>query len=319
MPLLSPNLEDTFNQGAFPRGGVQYGVVEPARHDAFDAPNPSQIKPPKTPADRSVPIERGAWTPFWLHWAVVLAFGVLFLSLLAALIILRQYAEEHNGISTEISSNHYYWTYGPTALLIIVVALWRQVDYTCRRLTPWEELSNKNSSTGLLLDYISPFLLTSFYRAIKFRHWSVVSSLAGFMLLKLITIFSTGLLELSSTLLSSDGVHLQALPIISAEPLCDAGYCSLTNLTIDPVLEYIGILNSRLPYPQGTTSESAFEMVGIPKTIPDGAIITANVPGFYPKFDCQVATIHNNSGFPSRYDFVSSHETPNGDNLKITT
>jgi hypothetical protein len=242
---------------------------------------------------------------------------------LIGLVLLYYFARKYHGISTQISSNHYYWTYGPTTILMVVVALWRQVDYTCRRITPWEELDNQQIKTqkSLLLDYVSPFLLNSLLRAIRYQHWSVVLSLVGFMLLKLITIFSTGLLVLSSTLMSDQGIQLQTSSIISAEYYCNYSSitCNYSSPSIDAYMEFLGILNDRLPYPSGTTSTSVFESIDLSKSIPEGAIITSTVPGFYPVFDCQVATVHDNAGFPTRdnFTFYGSTVSANPFNVSI--
>ena len=205
-----------------------------------------------------------------------------------------------------------------------IVALWRQVDYACRRLAPWEELAQEqtNEEKSLLLDYISPFLLTSLYRAIKFRHWSVVASLLGFMLLKVITVFSTGLLVLSSTQLHDYGHVFETSSIVSAKSYCgDTKPCNYTKAANNLGLEYQAILEGRLPYPLGTTSTSTFDIIDTAGLQSD-AIVTTTVPGFYPKFECQVATIHNNSGFPSQgdFDFYGNGSTSlSGDGFNIST
>lgn len=318
VPLLSSQPENGVTADATPENASNHTTPRRPLNDSLDVDHSTHAVLLKQANVGYNYTKNSAWTPFWLHWAVLLAFSALFLSLLVGLILLYYFARKHNGISTQISSNHYYWTYGPTSLLMVVVALWRQVDYTCRRLVPWEELGGQvNTQRSLLLDYISPLLLTSLFRAIKFRHWCVVTSLVGFMLLKLITIFSTGLLVLSSTHLSDQYAHLQASHILSAKSHCGTGYefCNYTDLSIDPVLDYYAILNNRLPYPQGTTSTSMFELVGIVEPVPDGAIITTNVSGFYPDFDCRVATVHNNSGLPPKDDFLTGYNYETVDSI----
>lgn len=73
------------------------------------------------------------------------------------------------------------------AVLVIVVALWNQVDYACKLLAPWQEMRQGPSvaSKTLLLDYISPWIPSVLLTAFKNGHWAVFASSTGFALLKL--------------------------------------------------------------------------------------------------------------------------------------
>ncbi|KAJ9612869.1 hypothetical protein H2200_002810 [Cladophialophora chaetospira] len=285
------------------REDVTSATVNDREAPPFRSNNQLTANRPKVSEHNTTSSPIKGWSPFWLGTSVLIAFSVLFLLLIIGLVLLYYFAKKNNGISTQISSNHYFWTYGPTAVLMLVTALWRQVDYTCRRLTPWEEFLHQqpDEKKSLLLDYISPFLLISLWRAIRFQHWSVVIGLSGFMLLKLITVFSTGLLVLSPTLLSHPDAEFQTSSIISAKSYCPSSSttCNHTYPTVDAVLEFWGLLNDRLQYPEGTSGSSLFELIDIPARTPEGAVITTTVPGFYPTWTCEQAVIHNNSGFPS--------------------
>lgn len=59
------------------------------------------------------------------------------------------------------------------------------MDFANKILMPWEELRTGPSSADktLLLDYISPLLPVSLWRAIGNRHWAVVMSIAGQLLI----------------------------------------------------------------------------------------------------------------------------------------
>ena len=135
------------------------------------------------------------WNPTWLSTTSLFGFTMMFIALATALILLWHYSSGSDGFAL-ITSNHYSWTYGPTAILVAVASLWRQVDFWCKALAPWDELHNGDATVAksLLLDYISPIQLTSLTRAIRNRHVSVIATILGFTLLKLITIVSTGLL-----------------------------------------------------------------------------------------------------------------------------
>ena len=75
-----------------------------------------------------------------------------------ALILVWHTVATSAGLSIRIIQNHYVWTYGPTAVLVIVISFWRQVDYYCKARTPWQEMRNgaTKASRSMLLDYISP-------------------------------------------------------------------------------------------------------------------------------------------------------------------
>lgn len=144
------------------------------------------------------------WNPIWLHSLLLSAFVLLFLALLSGLVILWYFAKQENGISTTTTTNHYAWTYGPTGLLVIIAAGWKQVDFHCRNLAPWSRLRDGLASarSGLLLDYVSPILPKALANAGKNREWAVLASGIGLLLLRIVIVFSTGLLVLTPTTVS---------------------------------------------------------------------------------------------------------------------
>lgn len=139
------------------------------------------------------------WTSVWLRKRTLLALAALFTSLAASLIAVWLANRSQHGFRPVLSKNHYAWTYGPTAVLVVVLTLWRQVDYHCKLMQPWQELRHgpADAERSMLLDYLSPLNITSFFRAVRHRHVSVAASIAGFAILKLVIVFSTGLLTLT--------------------------------------------------------------------------------------------------------------------------
>ncbi len=73
------------------------------------------------------------WNSLWLSHMVLGSIASVFALLAIALALLWRFVTRDSGIPL-ITSNHYSWTYGPTALLVIVVAFWRQVDYHCKAI-----------------------------------------------------------------------------------------------------------------------------------------------------------------------------------------
>ncbi|KAI1066779.1 hypothetical protein LB506_012078 [Fusarium annulatum] len=133
--------------------------------------------------------------PFWLRKSALLIFALVFAILAASLIALKCVSDSKDGFPLNFSSSEYSWTYGPTAVLIIVLSFWRRVDYYYKAAQPWRELQSGPvlGSRSLLLDYVSPFQLQSVYRAFKFRHYRVFATIISFFLLKSIILVSTTL------------------------------------------------------------------------------------------------------------------------------
>ena len=127
------------------------------------------------------------WRPLWLRKWVLAIFAILFAVLLVALLVVRYYVHRDQGLAVAQSTSHYVWTYLPTTVLVVLVALWRPVDYYCKSLTPWAELWKlpTTASKSVLLDYISPFQILSCIRALSHGHWAVFASIVAFFILKL--------------------------------------------------------------------------------------------------------------------------------------
>ena len=66
---------------------------------------------------------RRLWTPIWLKKRTLVAFVVLYLILLLNVILLWRVSRHRNGFTPQIFTNRYTWTYGPTAVFVIVVGL----------------------------------------------------------------------------------------------------------------------------------------------------------------------------------------------------
>lgn len=126
------------------------------------------------------------WIPIWLSKIVLICFLLLFAALLTGLLLIWHWNLEKNGFYVAPSTSPYTWTYGPTAVLVIVISLWRMVDFNCKSLTPWDELRRGPvvASRSLLLDYLSPFQLSSLLKALRNGHVAVMSTIAGFVILK---------------------------------------------------------------------------------------------------------------------------------------
>ncbi|KAJ4038290.1 hypothetical protein NW756_008576 [Fusarium oxysporum] len=140
--------------------------------------------------------------PFWLSKYALLMFCVIFITLAASLIVLKYVSDAQDGFPLNFSSSEYTWTYGPTAILVIVLSLWRRVDYYFKSAEPWRELQSGPvvASKSLLLDYVSPFQPFSAFHAFRIGHYRVVATILSFFILKGIILISTTLFSVQSSL-----------------------------------------------------------------------------------------------------------------------
>ena len=144
----------------------------------------------------------------WLSATTLLLITLLFIILGIGLLLVWHYNTERNGF-TLVTSNHYTWTYGPTAILVVVVALWRQVDSQCKAIAPWAVLHRQptKASQSILIDYISPIQTSSLWKSLKNKHFTVAAGIVGFVLLKVVTLISTGLFILVPEVLQHSGSY----------------------------------------------------------------------------------------------------------------
>ncbi|SPJ88779.1 uncharacterized protein FTOL_12673 [Fusarium torulosum] len=133
--------------------------------------------------------------PFWLTKPALILFFSTFVACAASLIILDRFMEARHGLPLNLSSSEYSWTYGPTALLVVILSFWRRIDYYYKSVQPWRELQHGpvQASRSVLLDYLSPLQLQSMFRAFTMSHYPVAATILSFFLLKIIILVSTTL------------------------------------------------------------------------------------------------------------------------------
>lgn len=139
------------------------------------------------------------WTPTWLRRRSLSALAALFACIATSLVVLWAVNNSSHGFRPLLSINNYAWTYGSHAILVCVLTLWRQVDYYCKLMQPWQDLTKGevDAKRSMLLDYLLSMLITGFVQAVRHRHGSVAASIVGFGILKAFILLSTGLLILT--------------------------------------------------------------------------------------------------------------------------
>jgi hypothetical protein len=236
------------------------------------------------------------WNTKWLRPATILSLGVLNIALLVNLVLLFHFVQQNNGLSTQLSSNHYSWTYGPTALLVLVLGLWRQVDFACKILSPWKKLAGgaSNAIDTLLLDYISPIVPTVIWSAVCKRDWGVLASSCGVLLLRVVIIFSTGLLVLTPTPMSDYESTFLVNTKFSGSAYDPDSITS--TLGGSAGMAYYGIWKEGLAYPYGAAGSFAYETIAPYSPVANSTLIAA-VNGFYPELDCRITPLTSNISF----------------------
>ncbi|KAI0550611.1 hypothetical protein F4679DRAFT_199337 [Xylaria curta] len=260
------------------------------------------------------------WRPLWLRKVVLFAFMAIFLISALGLVLIWYLAQCYDGIPLTITTNHYAWTYGPTAVLTVIVSLWRQVNYCSMINQPWQELHNgpQQASKTVLLDYVWPFQLTSFITALKNRHLNVALTILIFALLKLVMVISTTLFVLgSSTSSQSIDVNLvtkfaipQDLdPLGSVYPLIG---------TSDPVWDYHILRDQYRDMAPPVQLSTAFTNYSITSKLPDSAgEASIQVDVFQLNVTCEIPTIHWSQVSPGRFNVTLNTSSCNIGTVKI--
>lgn len=235
------------------------------------------------------------WRPLSLRrWYLLLLF-LIFSALWASLLILRHLNTSEDGFRLTITSNHLAWKYGPTGILVIAVSLWRQVDYHCKSLQPWQNLVKGTSTAeqSLLLDYLWPLQVESFWVAIRSHHWRVVFSTGGFMILKFVTLVSTALILAVDTLIPME-VDIRFDNRMS---LTASG-----NETLEPLDAYLGLLGGSISPTEGVQGGLVFRTFDLIDNTTTLNSITTPVRVFVPRMECEEAEVKLVSFNKTTYD-----------------
>ncbi|PVH95147.1 hypothetical protein DM02DRAFT_691295 [Periconia macrospinosa] len=257
-------------------------------HSTSDTTSEEQKGDARTPF--LSPKDHPGWTPTYLRARTLIGFVIVYLLLLIGVIVLAVVDAKRNGITTARSSEHYLWTYGPTAILAVVAALWGQVELRTKQAMPWAVLQRRPTAASktLLLDYVTPSLLESLYGAMRSAHWPVAIAITSSLLLKLLTVASTGLLILQKT-----PVVRYDCPLSAVDDF--ANHLNTTVTGSAPVLAVQAIQNNTIGYPGGTTRDAAFQTSAPPLSLRnvDGVLVEFVAKTFTAGLQCETAKIIN--------------------------
>ncbi|KAM0431010.1 hypothetical protein ACHAPT_005647 [Fusarium lateritium] len=245
------------------------------------------------PAKGQDGLRQHMWTPMWLSKTVLLIFALAFVCMMLATGLLYHFSKANNGISTQKETNHYGWKYGPTALLVVVGALWKQVDHHNKMLVPWKELQQgpAPADKSLLLDYVSPLVPNALWKAIKNRHWAVALSIAGHLLILGTTVFSTGLLILEPTEVTKANEDFAVKSEFRVKDPKDVDLA----FKVGPAAAqlYYGIHFQGLQYPAGTSENLILPELQLPNGVSDDLNYTLTTEGIRVDLDCEILPVTN--------------------------
>ncbi|KAJ8132865.1 hypothetical protein O1611_g763 [Lasiodiplodia mahajangana] len=304
------------NDGEFPRDAPDnhnYELLDTSAPISLTPPSalrPSRIHESDSTKSKA---NQSLWESPWLNKKILFGFSTLFTLLWIGLIILWQFDAHNNGIEITLSTSHYAWTYGPTAIIATIVVVWRRVEYHCKVIQPWKEMKHHTlgASQNLLLDYVSPLQFITLYKSLRNRHWLTALGVLTFAILKLAMLFSTALLI--STPTSDDSCLVPVT--VDSNFNTTALWATIPNLerTLGDGTSYVVLGNpSSLAYSL-VAPESIYKFEGVmkkdPKDFPgierdivfqtfaplpttrNMTRIFANVRAFIPNITCEVSQV----------------------------
>lgn len=235
------------------------------------------------------------WNPFWSSPALLFAYSTVLASLSATTVVLWRLSVSNHGFPL-LTANNYAWTYGPTAVLTVIMSIWNQTTYCCKLLEPWKEL--KTGPLGpektVLLDYISPILPVNLWKATRFRHAPVLVAIYAGIILRIVTVASTGLLSPVKTPMPFQNITLEALTTFNTDNY-DLGV-GMSDSLRESAINYkaYALIADNLPFPDGIQPSLAFQRFGLPDNSTANRTLSsvrATVEAFKPIIQCEEASM----------------------------
>ncbi|KAK7977003.1 hypothetical protein PG988_004493 [Apiospora saccharicola] len=176
---------DTDIDGAGRQPSLRVSSGEPPIADTT-RPDPADITPHRRPS--------------YLRRRVLLAFLVIFVLMAAAVETLFFVSKQNNGIAPAAPNQHCLWTYGPSAILTVLAAMWSRVEYQSKLVVPWIRPSQPGvpASRSILRDYISQFPQFALFTSLLDHDFLVSITIATSITITIAIVVSTGLITLTT-------------------------------------------------------------------------------------------------------------------------
>ena len=274
-------------------------IVQPTRSSTFPRskqaeyaalPNPHEHEP----VQKSYGEPPKFWQPIWLRRVSLILTVVLLLLLIVALVVTCNNVETNDGYHISAGTSHYLWTHIPTLIIVLVVILWRQIDYHVKELMPWQALAMGPESPfdSLLVDYISVFQIVSFLAAFKRLHVPVLITITGFVISLGVAIASTGLF-FSQLKDFRDNFPTVLTTSFDAAAL-DPAIFNTNSFPNSSVYAYVQSVVNGLGPQLGVGSGFAYLMPVLrsqSKAVPPNSTFTATMDTFVPSISCRAANV----------------------------
>ncbi|KAI8947774.1 hypothetical protein F4801DRAFT_559592 [Xylaria longipes] len=254
----------------------QYESVLSAESQADVSPLQASLGPSHDSASSCL-----CWRPFYLRRFVLLGFISVFILIVVTIEVLLAVSNRDHGLATSTSAQHYLWTYGPTAFLTGVAALWARTEYQSKLVAPWIRLSQNAApaSHTLLLDYVSQFSLFAIFRSLSKGDFTVSITLTVSIILKILIIISTSLISLSWI-----GRNHDSYPMLLRDGFIDSNAkLSTTGNLATYMLQ--GLRDQNLTLPEGISSDYSFQSVQT--NLPDTSETQVTVDGLVNSLNCE--------------------------------
>lgn len=165
-------------------------------------------------------------------------------------------------------------------------------------IQPWASLANGPlpAEQTILLDYITAFQVSAFWQALKLKHATIAATILIFILIKVLTVVSTGLFTLQEMPLAGAAHLMQATTVFDAS----AGL-PLDKIDSRAAMALYGHSEYGMSLPNGTTEQYAFQLFRPTTDLTDNVdAYNASVDVFFADgWDCETGELTYESSFAS--------------------
>lgn len=142
----------------------------------------------------------------------------------------------------------------PRKVFTIVSALWGQVQYRALQLFPWRLMSRGfvPASDSVLLDYLSMWNVSALFKSLKRGHYMVSIPIAVSLVIKLMTVLSTGLF------IAKD-IQLELIKDFQVQKVFEGNSFNESAVDSRVYLQTWGVSQHNLSHPRGTIDRHAFQ------------------------------------------------------------
>ncbi|CAI4213143.1 unnamed protein product [Parascedosporium putredinis] len=245
--------------------------------------------------DRDSPVEIAAeegklsaalpWRPRYLRWPVLVSFALAFATLIAVAQALLNYSNKNGGLGSPRRYTHYFWQYGGTVVITLLLATWTRVEYQAKSTTPWRRLFKGpiRAEQSLLLDYASDLRIVAIFKALANGDFLVAITASITILFWLLVLVATALISPAFI-----GILKPSTPITLQTVFTETN-AGLQSLGPAPFLSMVGVALTDLSFPDCISDTIAYQ--SFTANLPASARLDVVVDGFTSALDCEPAGI----------------------------